>query len=133
MVFISVTRLRLRSARFLFPFLWAVLFIRRQLMRASGNLGFQLRNESQMTFWTLSAWVDEAAMKAFMLSGPHRKSMPKLMEWCDEASVGHWLQETGNLPDWKEAHRRMVEEGRMSKVRHPSAAQMAKQIAGPRD
>src|SRR6185295_19698836 len=95
MVFISVTRLRVRSARFLFPFLWAVFFIRRQLVRAEGNRGFQLRNESQMTFWTLSAWADEAAMKAFMLSGPHRKSMPKLMEWCDEASVGHWLQETG--------------------------------------
>ena len=86
-----------------------------------------------MTFWTLSAWADEAAMKAFMLSGPHRKSMPKLMEWCDEASVGHWLQETADLPDWKEAHRRMVEEGRMSKVKHPSAAQEAKQISGPRD
>jgi quinol monooxygenase YgiN len=133
MVFISVTRLRLRSARFLFPFLWAVLFIRRQLVRAEGNRGFQLRNESQMTFWTLSAWADEAAMKAFMLTGAHRKSMPKLMEWCDEAAVGHWLQETANLPDWKEAHRRMVEEGRMSKVRYPSAAQLAKKIAGPRD
>jgi hypothetical protein len=133
MVFISVTRLRLRSARFLIPFLWAVLFIRRQLVRAEGNRGFQLRNEPQMTFWTLSAWADEAAMKAFMLSGPHRKSMPKLMEWCDEASVGHWLQETADLPDWKEAHRRMVEEGRISKVKYPSAAQVAKQIAGPRD
>src|SRR5436190_7759566 len=72
MVFISVTRLRLRSARFLFPFLWSVFFIRRQLTGAEGNRGFQLRNESQMTFWTLSAWTDEAAMKAFMLSGPHR-------------------------------------------------------------
>ena len=45
----------------------------------------------------------------------------QLAEWCDEASVVHWTQETADLPEWHEAHRRMVAEGRASRVRHPSA------------
>ena len=34
-------------------------------------------------------WTDEAAMKSFMESGAHRTITPKLLEWCDEASVAH--------------------------------------------
>jgi hypothetical protein len=58
--------------------------------------------------------------------------MPKLLEWCDEASVVHWHQDTAELPDWQEAHRRMMEEGRRSKVHHPSPAQIAYEIPRPK-
>jgi hypothetical protein len=75
---------------------------------------------------------DEDAMRAFMLSGPHQRAMPKLFNWCDEASVIHWNQETAELPSWSEAHRRMVEDGRQSRVRHPSDSQRAKRITPPR-
>ena len=118
--------------RFLPAFLWHVFFVRRQVGRAPGGLGFRLDNEGPHVFWTLTAWKDEAAMRAFMMAGAHRKSMPKLLEWCDEASVGHWQQDDATLPDLKEAHRRMVAEGRMSKVRYPSAAQLEKRIPGPK-
>ena len=33
--------------------------------------------------------------------------MRRLAEWCDEASVAHWTQESAALPDWIEVHRRM--------------------------
>ena len=62
-------------------------------------------------------------MRAFVLSGLHKRAMPKLMEWCDEAAVVHWDQSTAELPSWSEAHRRMVQEGRQSKVRYPSRPQ----------
>ena len=65
MVFLSVTRLRIRSRRFLPAFLWHVFFVRRQVSRAPGGLGFRLDNEGPHVFWTLSAWKDEAAMRAF--------------------------------------------------------------------
>jgi hypothetical protein len=71
-------------------------------------------------------------MRDFMTSGAHRRAMPKLLDWCDEASIGHWHQETSDLPDWEEAHRRMVIDGRTSKVRHPSADQQARRIPGPK-
>ncbi len=84
-------------------------------------------------FWTVTAWEDEAAMRSFRGSGAHMKAMPKLLDWCDEASVAHWEQEGAELPLWSEAHRRMVAEGRLSKVRRPSAAQLAKKIAEPKN
>ena len=57
--------------------------------------------------------------------------MPKLLNWCNEAALTHWLQDSSELPDWKEAHRRLVAEGRRSKVKHPSPAQDTYSIAEP--
>ena len=71
-------------------------------------------------------------MKAFMLAMPHRKAMEKLAEWCDEAAVVHWTQENAELPGWHEAHRRLVVEGRRSKVKHASAEHEAYRIAPPK-
>jgi hypothetical protein len=70
-------------------------------------------------------------MKAFMLAGPHAKVMRRLSEWCDEAAVVRWQQESDQQPDWREAHRRMQSEGRRSKVNHPSPAQASFQIPVP--
>ena len=67
-----------------------------------------------------------------MMAMPHRSAMVKLAEWCDEASVVHWRQESAELPAWSEAHRRMVAEGRASRVRYPSAAHQAFQIPAPK-
>jgi hypothetical protein len=66
-----------------------------------------------------------------MVAQPHGPAMRKLMEWCDEASVVHWTQESPELPAWTEAHRRMQLEGRASKVNHPSPAHTAYQIESP--
>jgi len=106
--------------------------LRTQAKKAAGNLGIALLTDAKLTFWTKSAWTDQAAMRAFMLSGPHRTAMPVLMEICDEASLVDWTQESAALPDWKEAHRRLVAEGRRSKVRHPTPAHDAFEIPPPR-
>ena len=132
MAFISVTRLRLRSIRFFPPFLWWGLLSGVQAKRAPGNLKATGLRDLHLTFWTLTAWTDEHAMRAFMLSGAHQRVMPKLFNWCDEASVVHWNQETAELPSWSEAHRRMVEDGRQSRVRYPSDSQRAKRVTPPR-
>ena len=70
-------------------------------------------------------------MKAFMHAAPHGPVMRKLLEWCDEASLVHWTQESGAIPPWTEAHARLQRDGRTSKVNHPSAAQIAFDIARP--
>jgi Domain of unknown function (DUF3291) len=132
MKLISVTRLRLRSMRYLPNFIWLTILSFLQTKRASGNLKVQLWQDTRLTFWTMTAWENEVAMRSFMTTGAHRRAMPKLLEWCDEASVVHWYQETTDLPDLKEAHRRMVAEGRISKVNNPSSAHISKQIAEPK-
>ena len=130
-VLISITRLRVRSFRFLPGFIFYALRSARQARSAPGNLGTGLLREVNNTYWTRTAWQDETAMRAFMMAMPHRQAMGKLAEWCDEASVVHWNQETADLPKWHEAHRRMVAEGRPSRVRHPSPAHDALRIPPP--
>ena len=132
MVLVSVTRLRVRSSWYLASFFWRNMRIMRQVQRTSGFLGGRLLVEAQKVFWTLTAWEDGSAMNVFRTQGAHGEVMPKLLHWCDEAALVHWSQMTDVLPSWGEAHHRMMKEGRPSKVRHPSPAQVAYEIPKPR-
>ena len=132
MTFISVTRLRMRSTWYLAPFFWETTKITRQAEHTSGFLGGRLLVEARRVFWTLTAWEDGSAMNVFRTQGAHGGVMPKLLDWCDEASVVHWTQLMDTLPSWREAHYRMMKEGRPSKVKYPSAAQVAYEILEPR-
>ncbi|MCJ2007811.1 DUF3291 domain-containing protein [Methylobacterium sp. E-016] len=123
MLWISLTRLRLRSWRFVPGFAWYGVRSGLQARNAAGYRDGALLDDAKLTFWTVTAWADEAAMRAYVLAGDHRAAMGKLSRWCDEASVAHWI--APGLPDWPEADRRMRETGRPSKVRHPSPAHAA--------
>ena len=124
MALIAVTRLRLRHWRFVFPFTWHTLRSFRQCRAAEGNLAAMARRANG-AYWTLTVWRDKAAMRAFMSSGAHREAMPRLQNWCDEASVGQWEQDSPVLPDWADAEDRMRTGGRLSAVKHPSPAHVA--------
>jgi len=128
---VSVTRLRVRSWRFLPGFFLAALRTSRQARKAEGNLRVQVLRDRKNTFWTLTSWESEAALRAFMLGGAHGPVMRKLLNWCDEASVVRWEQGSPELPTWVEAHRRMQAEGRRSKVLYPSAGQEAFRVDAP--
>ena len=131
MALVSITRLRLRSWRFLPMFAWYVFRSARQAGRAEGNLAAKLLRERRNTFWTGTLWAGEAAMKKFMISGAHGKAMRKLAKWCDEAAVLHWTQEGGELPSWRDAYERLRKEGRRSKVNHPSEGHLAYEFPEP--
>ena len=129
---VSVTRLRVRSVRFLPAFLVRAFRVGGQARAAPGNLGVKVLNDRRRTFWTCTCWDSEASMRAFMLAKPHGPAMRKLLEWCDEAALVHWEQEGAEMPTWAKAHRRMQEEGRVSKVNHPSEGQKAFRIDAPK-
>ena len=128
---VSITRLRVRSWWYSVPFLYYALRSAWQSKRSEGNLAVSLLRDRDHTFWTRTMWTTEAAMKVFMLAPPHRKAMRGLREWCDEAALVHWEQETDRPPDWLEAHRRLQGEGRRSKVNHPSPAHTDYRIRPP--
>jgi hypothetical protein len=128
---VSITRLRVRSWRYLPAFFIRTLAIARQAARAGGILKVTLLRDARNTYWTSTSWVSEAAMKAFIHASPHGPAMRSLLEWCDEASLVRWNQDTGDLPAWDEAHRRLEREGRRSKVHHPSAAHTAHRFPPP--
>lgn len=122
---ISLTRLRIRSLRFLPLFAWHAIRSNRQVQRAPGFLLGSLLPDRQWTFWTMTAWDSPESMRAYMISGAHKTAMPRLLYWCDEASVAHWAQPDASLPTWAEADHRMRTTGRPSKVLHPSPQQAA--------
>jgi heme-degrading monooxygenase HmoA len=131
MPLVSITRLRVRSWRHLAIFFVQALRSARLAARSDGNLATMLLRDANRTFWTATSWTDERTMKAFMHAPPHGPGMRKLLEWCDEASLVHWTQESGALPSWSDAHARLQRDGRTSKVLHPSPAHEAFQIAPP--
>jgi hypothetical protein len=131
MPFISITRLRVRSWRFLPSFFVQAVLSARQARAADGNLGVSVLRESGSIFWTRSLWNSESSMKSYILAGAHRRVMPRLLKWCNEAAVVHWTQESVQPPEWQEAHRQLVGIGRLSKVLHPSEAQRLFQIPAP--
>ncbi len=130
MAFVSVTRLRLRSPLYLLLFLRHAIPSSQQSIAAPGNLKTLTWQQRFLVFWTLTVWEDEASMRNYMRSGAHRQAMPKLAEWCDEASTVHWHQEDVEPPSWDEAIRRMLAEGRLAPVKCPSANHAAGVISG---
>ena len=118
--FVSVTRLRIRSLRFMPSFALRTLRSIAQVKRAQGFLEGSLLPDRRLTFWTMTLWDTRESMRAFMTGGDHLAAMPRLLDWCDEASVAHWEQTDPALVSWADAEAPMRAQGRPSKVRHPS-------------
>ena len=126
---VSITRLRVRSI-FLMP-LFTIHAMRTstQAQNAEGIVGVETRFEKNNVVWTKTVWKEESAMKKYRGSGAHQIAMRILSEMCSEASVTRWQQEQAELPSWEEAHRRLLTEGKQSKVKHPSPLQAAGRTA----
>src|SRR5260370_42136336 len=76
----SVTRLRVRSVRYLLMFVCKSFLAQRQAVRAPGFFGGSLLVDAGLTVWTLTVWESERAMKAFRGCEPHARVMPRLVD-----------------------------------------------------
>ena len=117
---VSITRLRVRSIFYMPVFMLHAMRTMTQAQKAEGVLGVDTRFEKGNVVWTKTVWEDEAAMKKYRNTGAHQIAMRLLSEMCSEASVVRWQQEETKLPTWEEAHQRILTEGKLSKVKHPS-------------
>jgi len=131
-MFASVTRLRVRSIWYLPQFLLRTMLSQRQTVRSAGFVGGRLLVDRSLTFWTLTVWRSEQEMKKFRGAGVHAKAMRKLPLWCDEASYAHWNSEGETVATWPEAYARLVAEGKLSAVMHPSPNHEARRFREPR-
>ena len=131
-MFVSVTRLRVRSLFYLPSFLWQTRQSQTQVEKAVGFVGGRLLVDKRWTFWTLTVWETEKAMKAFRGSGAHAKVMPRLANWCDEAAYTHWETSDEAVPTWPEAYHQLLTTGKLSRVNHPSPAHESKLFVQPR-
>ncbi len=128
MPFISVTRLRVKSLFFLFSFIRANEASVKELESSSGLLMGKELIDKKLTFWTITLWEDEDSMKKFRGSLSHRNAMQHLPKWCNEASYHHWFQEESECPNWTTISDKLYSEGKLSKVRNPSNAQITNQF-----
>ena len=120
MPFISITRLRIRSVRFL-PALRCTRCERcaRQKRRRLSRRA--LLPDRSWTFWTMTAWDTAESMRRYMTAGDHKAAMPRLLDWCDEASAVHWEQAQPELPSWTEADRKMRSRTRLQSTQSEPA------------
>ena len=73
------TKLPLTAHRHVPGFLRDTLRIRRQLAVSPGLVGYSLLAElGAKTFWTVSVWEDEAALRSFAAAEPHRSVMRRV-------------------------------------------------------
>lgn len=126
---VSITRLRVRSIFYMPLFMLHAMRTMTQAQKADGVQGVETRFEKNNVVWTKTIWSDEAKMKEYRGSGAHQIAMRLLSEICNEASVARWQQADTQLPTWEEAHQRILSDGKLSKVKHPSALQAAGKTA----
>ena len=120
MPIVSVTRLHLRSIRFLPAFFWHSNKSFRQAKKTAGNHGAKLRKTNGLAFWTLTLWRDNGAMRNFVAASAHKEAMQKLPHWCDEAAFAHWEQPSTEWPSWETAAEKLATGGQLARVLHPS-------------
>ena len=125
MPFVSITRLKVKSIIYLYSFIRANENSVKQISSIPGFISGKELIDKNLTFWTLTIWKDEVSMRQFRNSIPHKTAMQKLPYWCSEASYFHWTKEDEELPDWKNASTRLINEGFLTKVRSPTKRQQA--------
>ena len=128
MPFVSVTRLRVKSLFFLIPFMRANEASVKEIKVSKGLLKGKELIDKKLTFWTVTIWENEESMKKFRGSIAHRNAMQQLPIWCNEASYHHWIQEDDEFPSWDTVSKKLYSEGKLSKVRNPSKAQIENQF-----
>jgi hypothetical protein len=99
------------------------------MTQARSSAGFNAGStlaDGYWTFWTMTGWDSEAAMKAYRGAGAHKAAMKKLPVWCDEACVMHFSAD--GLPSWAEAWELMSKQARFTPVQNPSPAHLDKRI-----
>jgi quinol monooxygenase YgiN len=73
--------------------------IAKQLASAEGLLGYSvLTRPLSRRFWTLSAWKDEAALRAFVQRPPHVHIMTKLAPHMERTNFLRWTVRGSQLP-----------------------------------
>jgi hypothetical protein len=104
-VTVMASRLELSRLRDVPPFRSAALRIRRQMLGSPGALGVSLiAKPLHRTFWTLSAWQDQAALSAAVGREPHSQLMKRFQPRMAGSGFVTWTTLATELPiSWDNA------------------------------
>ncbi|MCD0451581.1 DUF3291 domain-containing protein [Actinocorallia sp. API 0066] len=111
-VVVMASRLEVRSLAQAPGFLLASLALWRQALRAPGAVGVALKADPlRRTFWTVSAWTDEQAIRAYAGTEPHRSTMRRKRSVMKESTFVFWNSSPADLPvSWDTVRARIAEQ-----------------------
>lgn len=83
--------------------------VRKQLARTEGVVGFSLlARPLRKQYATLSVWVDEGALAAFVDASPHHEIMTKLSPEMGPTKFVRWtIKGSDGRPSWSDALQRL--------------------------
>ena len=128
---IVVTRLRLKDPALFDEFFASAIAVTEQAQSSAGNLGADVLAEANNTYWTRTAWQERVLMNAFVGAEPHRRTMSRISDWCDEATFVDWEQAGADLPDWQDGYRRLVASGQGATLTQATDAHHSRQFPAP--
>jgi heme-degrading monooxygenase HmoA len=128
---IVVTRLRLRDPKYFDDFFAAAVAVTEQAKNSHGNQGADVLADANSVFWTATAWDNRDSMHAFVEKEPHLETMARIDEWCDEATFVDWEQDSAGLPDWQLGFSRIVSDGQVASLSHPTEAHQTRAFPAP--
>jgi heme-degrading monooxygenase HmoA len=131
MAVIVVTRLRLRDPALLDEFFAAAVAVLEQAKGSAGTLGVDVLADAGNVWWTATAWQDRGQLRAFVSADPHRGTMARIDDWCDEATFAEWAQSSPSLPDWQASYRHIIDAGTVASLIHASAAHETRAFPAP--
>ena len=105
-MFISVTRIHLKSLSKFFPFMALNGKIQKQIKASPGLISSKVRMQNPWVYWTLTAWQDKESMMRFRNNGTHMEAMKKSRELSSDMKSLNWEGE--KLPGWREAAHRLL-------------------------
>ena len=112
-VLVLGSRLELRRARDIPGFLRAAMRIRTQVLASDGAYGVSLIAQPlRRTFWTLSAWRDDAALHGFVRTAPHVDVMRKYHDRMKDAAFTTWTEPASDLPHARSNSRNLWQRAR---------------------
>ena len=128
---IVVTRLRLKDQALLNEFFTDAVAAIEQAQKSEGNLGADALADANNAWWSVSSWQARQPMQAFVTSQPHLNISKRLDHYCDEATFVDWEQDSPELPDWQTSWRRLIADGKVAELTHPSAANQTRAFPAP--
>ncbi|UXA21325.1 hypothetical protein [Mycobacterium sp. SMC-4] len=109
---VLASRFQLRRYRDVVPFFVAALRIDAEVRRSEGAVGLALIAQPlRRTFYTLSAWRDQAAIDAMIATEPHRSVMLRYRELTSDSRFTTWSASDATPPTWQDARHHLGASG----------------------
>jgi hypothetical protein len=108
MPYVSITGLQLKSVLNAPAFWWHAVRSMGQAQAAPGNISAEARTINGIHH-TLTVWESEAAMRAYLVSGPHLAAMKAFRGMATGKTLG---LEAETPPGWDEVHALWQDRGR---------------------